>query len=358
MNKLAKGIFSRVYAATNAKIKQWFLVLQFHLTRRRTELRFRPKTATRSPYARLNAHEERIASVNSRRTNGRVTPWLSSPREDVAKEPETIRYHTRGTLVEKRVTVIPKSVRNCGANGNSAAGGNYPYEMNLSTTTPSDLDAMNLYHLKFTPTLDARNKLPPASHAPGCGPSLVAILVPSHFLSDLKRQRERVVALDCEMVMLEDNSRGLAQCSIVNYQGRILYNEYIKPEGDLAQCMWRKRLEERNVTCPPIPFEQAVGEIKKLVAGKIVVGHDLNHDFRALQFSHPSLDIRDTSTCRHLQVGLNGNVNCKTSLKTLADHFLNYRIQKKHHCSLEDTRAIMKLYKIVEIPWEWEIKQR
>lgn len=44
-----------------------------------------------------------------------------------------------------------------------------------------------------------------------------------------------VVAMDCEMVGLgPQRVSGLARCSIVNIHGMVLYDKYIRPEGEIT----------------------------------------------------------------------------------------------------------------------------
>ncbi|OBS72838.1 hypothetical protein A6R68_12587 [Neotoma lepida] len=44
-----------------------------------------------------------------------------------------------------------------------------------------------------------------------------------------------VVAMDCEMVGIgPQRVSGLARCSIVNLYGTILYDKYIRPEGEIT----------------------------------------------------------------------------------------------------------------------------
>lgn len=44
-----------------------------------------------------------------------------------------------------------------------------------------------------------------------------------------------VVAMDCEMVGLgPQRVSGLARCSIVNIHGAVLYDKYIRPEGEIT----------------------------------------------------------------------------------------------------------------------------
>uniref|UniRef100_A0AC11BDH2 Uncharacterized protein n=1 Tax=Ovis aries TaxID=9940 RepID=A0AC11BDH2_SHEEP len=46
---------------------------------------------------------------------------------------------------------------------------------------------------------------------------------------------EDVVAMDCEMVGLGPfRESGLARCSLVDYHGSVLYDKFIRPEGDIT----------------------------------------------------------------------------------------------------------------------------
>ena len=40
-----------------------------------------------------------------------------------------------------------------------------------------------------------------------------------------------IVALDCEMVEVSGNENALARISIVNYNGHVLLDQYIKPDN-------------------------------------------------------------------------------------------------------------------------------
>ncbi|MBW04710.1 Interferon-stimulated gene 20 kDa protein, partial [Eschrichtius robustus] len=44
-----------------------------------------------------------------------------------------------------------------------------------------------------------------------------------------------VVAMDCEMVGLGPfKESGLARCSLVDYHGTVLYDKFIRPEGEIT----------------------------------------------------------------------------------------------------------------------------
>ncbi|CAK6954479.1 apoptosis-enhancing nuclease [Scomber scombrus] len=174
--------------------------------------------------------------------------------------------------------------------------------------------------------------------------------------------RTMVVALDCEMVGTGPGGRcsELARCSILDYHGNVLYDKYIRPSQVVTDFRTRwsgiRRHHLRNAT----PFAQAREEVLSILEGKVVVGHSVYNDFDALDMLHPVHLVRDTCTTRFLSrlAGFPGERG--PSLKILANKLLNRKIQvgKQGHCSVEDARAALDLYKLVEGEWEQELQNR
>lgn len=144
----------------------------------------------------------------------------------------------------------------------------------------------------------------------------------------------------------------LARCSIVNYYGRVLYDEYIRPKGKVTdyRYKWSGILPHhlKNAT----PFRVARKKIFSIIKDKVIVGHALNFDFKVLKIRRQSDRIRDTSTSLLLRdkAGL-GNFQTP-SLKLLTKAVLGRDIQGDTHCSIEDSVAAMELYRTVETKWE------
>ncbi|KAJ8343954.1 hypothetical protein SKAU_G00312830 [Synaphobranchus kaupii] len=169
----------------------------------------------------------------------------------------------------------------------------------------------------------------------------------------------QLVAMDCEMVGTGHEGRcsELARCSLVNYHGVVLYDQYIQPQQPVTDYRTRWSGICAHHLLHAVPFEQAKKEVLQILQGKVVVGHALHNDFRALGFIPPSHMIRDTG-CTHLLRQLSDMpARGGVSLKNLAKTLLNRKIQmgKMGHSSVEDAMAAMDLYKLVERQWEQDI---
>ncbi|XP_054890763.1 apoptosis-enhancing nuclease [Poeciliopsis prolifica] len=171
-----------------------------------------------------------------------------------------------------------------------------------------------------------------------------------------------VVALDCEMVGTGPGGRcsALGRCSIVDYHGDVLYDKYVRPCQPVTDFRTTWSGIRRHHLHNAVPFAQAQEEILALLEGKVVVGHSIYNDFEALHMDHPSHMVRDTSTTRHLRRLAGFSHGRHSSLKLLANKLLNRRIQagSRGHCSVEDARAALDLYKLVQGPWEQEMERR
>ncbi|XP_071480815.1 apoptosis-enhancing nuclease-like [Diadema antillarum] len=178
---------------------------------------------------------------------------------------------------------------------------------------------------------------------------------PSQVESSAKRQ---IVAIDCEMVGVGPKGRvsALARCSVVDYHGKTIYDQYVKPDMPVTDYRTRWSGIRPSNMREALSFVESRDQVKNILKNKIIVGHAIINDLRVLNLHHPTEDIRDTSRCCALVDLLEkmGVSTQSTGLKALAKHLLHMEIQKGEHSSVEDAKATMKLYRLVERTWEEE----
>uniref|UniRef100_A0A8C2A9M3 Interferon stimulated exonuclease gene 20-like 2 n=1 Tax=Cyprinus carpio TaxID=7962 RepID=A0A8C2A9M3_CYPCA len=148
----------------------------------------------------------------------------------------------------------------------------------------------------------------------------------------------KYVALDCEMV-----GTGPKGCDLI-------YDKYIKPINPVTDFRSRWSGIRRQDLLHAIPFDQAQKEIVKIITGKVVVGHAIHNDFKVLKYFHPACQTRDTAQIPLLNQKAGLPVNEMVSLKRLTEAIFKKDIQtgKGGHSSVEDAKATMELFKVVE----------
>ncbi|XP_045900947.1 interferon-stimulated 20 kDa exonuclease-like 2 isoform X1 [Micropterus dolomieu] len=166
----------------------------------------------------------------------------------------------------------------------------------------------------------------------------------------------KYLAIDCEMVGTgpKGSISQLARCSIVSYEGDVVYDKFINPAMPVTDYRTRWSGIRRSDLTNATPYAVARKEILKLLMGKVVIGHAIHNDFKVLSYSHPGVLTRDTSRIPLLNLKAGFAVNDCASLKRLTKAIFNRDIQtgRKGHSSVEDARATMELYKVVEEEWE------
>lgn len=164
----------------------------------------------------------------------------------------------------------------------------------------------------------------------------------------------RLLAIDCEMVGagVGGSLSILARVSLVNSSGVVVYDSYVSPTHCVTD--WRTRfsgIRPHHVKDAPKKRE-VVDKVRRLVAGRILLGHAIHNDLEALGIEHPETHIRDSARYPGLMRSLpNGKLKPKR-LAELAQEELHRTIQNGEHCSVEDARAVLQLYKKHERKWE------
>ncbi|PIA27135.1 hypothetical protein AQUCO_08300076v1 [Aquilegia coerulea] len=148
-----------------------------------------------------------------------------------------------------------------------------------------------------------------------------------------------MVAIDCEMVLCEDNTEAVVQVCVVDKNMEVKLNELVNPNKAVADY----RAEITGISAKDLEgvtysLANIQKKLKKLLRhGTILVGHSLNNDLRALKLDHAR--VIDTSFI------FNTPTRRKPSLNNLCKTVLGYEVRKDgapHDC-LNDARAAMKL---------------
>jgi RNA exonuclease 4 len=149
------------------------------------------------------------------------------------------------------------------------------------------------------------------------------------------------------MVEINRLHNGLARVTVINEEGELIIDTFCKPTNNLND-ITDYRTDITGITFSDLEnamdYEKCRKTILKLFKGKILIGHGLDNDFDVLNYQHPKNLIRDTSKYKFFQT----NINQPFSLKYLSEKYLGKEIQTNIHDSIEDSRAVLGLYKLYE----------
>ena len=178
-----------------------------------------------------------------------------------------------------------------------------------------------------------------------------------------KGEHARVLALDCEMVGVgyDGKRSALAQVVIVDWSGNVLLNRYVRP----AEAVTDFRTFVSGITPAHLKSAEPLMDVQRDVAallhGRVLVGHGLENDMKALLLSHPASMTRDTAKFQTLcwRAGVSGKWRA-SKLKILAEKHLQLNIQVKGaaHEPAEDARTALALYKLFRREWEYSLLSR
>ncbi|XP_024960650.1 RNA exonuclease 4 [Cynara cardunculus var. scolymus] len=161
------------------------------------------------------------------------------------------------------------------------------------------------------------------------------------------------IAMDCEMVGVSPlgNKSALGRVTLVNTWGNVIYDEHVRPVEHVVDFRTKiSGIRPRDLKKAK-DFRVVQKEVAELLKGKILVGHALRNDLKALLLSHPKKDIRDTAEYQpFLKEGRS------KALRHLAAEVLSVKIQSGEHCPIEDARAAMMLYMKKKREWEKNVK--
>jgi len=176
----------------------------------------------------------------------------------------------------------------------------------------------------------------------------------------------KYLALDCEMVGIGSDGKrsALARVSIIGWDGEVLLDKFVKVPDRVSDFRtWvsgvRAKDLKRDDAITPEECRTIVGN---MFMGKTLVGHSIKNDLEALMLTHPRNDIRDTARYKPFMKarGKDGGKLRPRKLKELAEEYLGLMIQVEgeSHCSIDDARATMQLFRHVRSEWDLDIASK
>ncbi|KAI3656674.1 hypothetical protein MP638_002622 [Amoeboaphelidium occidentale] len=161
----------------------------------------------------------------------------------------------------------------------------------------------------------------------------------------------KYLALDCEMVgtysgksrSLVQQQSSLARVSIVDYELQTVLDLYVKPKDYIVDYRTPvSGIKPHHILRHGVEFEEAQQKVYDLIKDRIIIGHDIKHDLSALKLKQ--IQCIDTQKLYHQRTGMK-----KAGLKKLAKELLGIKIQDGMHCSVEDAKITMSIFKILKV---------
>mmetsp|Transcript_19666 Transcript_19666/g.46172 ORF Transcript_19666/g.46172 Transcript_19666/m.46172 type:complete len:374 (+) Transcript_19666:189-1310(+) len=167
-------------------------------------------------------------------------------------------------------------------------------------------------------------------------------------------------ALDCEMVGVgpEGLESALARVVMVNWAEEVVLDTFVK-----VAHVTDYRTFVSGITAEDLEGSRVMelADVRNLVritlSGKILIGHALENDLKALNITHPWHDIRDSATYAPFMREIlsdDKKLLRPRKLKELVQNNLGREIQElgKSHDPIEDARSALQLYKSERMAWE------
>jgi len=172
-------------------------------------------------------------------------------------------------------------------------------------------------------------------------------------------EQARYVGLDCEMVGVGPGGHhsSIARVTLVAWDGTILLDEFVKQDQPVTDYRtFVSGVTELDLETAAWGLDDIRRRVEDMIADKILVGHALKNDMRALGITHPWYNVRDTAKYEpfmHVRFVEDG-ILWPRKLKDLVKEKLHREIQRpgEAHSSYEDAVAAMDLYRLVRRKWE------
>ncbi|KAF9496322.1 hypothetical protein BDN71DRAFT_1482216 [Pleurotus eryngii] len=195
----------------------------------------------------------------------------------------------------------------------------------------------------------------PSATAGDLKSALKAMVLGDIPYSDLQKQPGKYLALDCEMVGvgIDGSESSLARVSLVNYHGAVQLDEFVRQRERVVDYRTQySGVRERDMVNAK-PFEEIQTQVAELLKDKILVGHAVFNDLKALLLSHPRSQTLDT---QYYAWKFQATKSKYIALRNLVQQELGLTIQGGEHSSVTDARATMAIFRLYKREWEKNLR--
>ncbi|KAJ6493403.1 ribonuclease H-like domain-containing protein [Mycena sanguinolenta] len=169
--------------------------------------------------------------------------------------------------------------------------------------------------------------------------------------TEVQSQPGKYLAMDCEMVGVgpEGAESSLARVSLVNFHGAVQLDVFVRQRERVVDYRTEFSGVRESDMVNAQPFTVIQTRVASLLKDRILIGHAVHNDLRALLLAHPHSATRDTQLYAHRA----GTVkNKRVALRKLVEQELGVRIQEGEHSSVVDARATMAVWRLNRREWE------